>query len=117
MKRLVVVALLLLVGCGVKTGEVNRKWHEDANTYVVFIPFCNTVGKVTVCNTIPMQQYDDEDWVLELENDGKWGEVYVDESTYMQAVVGDWFDGHTLTPHDSRRPVQNLPPEDWEEQK
>lgn len=111
---LAVAVALVLAGCGgIEKGTVTGKFHEPARSSTWMMPtyatFCTGSGSSRICNQvltgmIPMVSYDDEDWVLYLENgEGETGKVYVDQSDYDEARTGDYWGGKHYADHDSKR--------------
>lgn len=66
MRRLALLAGLL-VACQpqFQTGRVLSKWYEEALTYQSSM-ICQPVGQTQVCT--PIYTYDDEDWMVRVEN-------------------------------------------------
>lgn len=81
---LLVVALLCLLGC-VNSGTVVDKQHLLAYTTTTFV----MSGKVLV----PITTYHPESWSIKVEDGGETGWVSVDETTYDEYEVGDYYAG------------------------
>lgn len=100
---------IALVSCepGVKSGVVIERKHEDANTYLTFIPICTTSGgkyPVTTCTPTPYYIHDDEDFRLKLRNpEGKTGWVRVSREDYETFVEGTSFGGDTVAENNQKR--------------
>ena len=104
MKRLLpLAAVLLLVGCGedIRSGQVIAKDHQDSRTYATIVRIytgqtCTKIGNVQTCTNhymnMPVTMYDDEDWMLRVENDaGKRGWVYVTPDVWRSKEIGSWW--------------------------
>lgn len=82
-----VALTLVLSGCGERdaTGVVADKSYRAAYSWVYVVP----CGK----SVIPVTQYVPERWSLLVESDD--GEVWVpvDETTFHEVEVGDWYGG------------------------
>lgn len=100
---LAALLLVLFSACGPQEGVVVRKDHHPAQTYIMFIPICNTVGKATICTPLPYWIYDDEDWVIKVENDGKVGTITTSQRAWESVDIGEWFDGPVEKDKDVRR--------------
>lgn len=85
---LVSIVSFVLTACGISSGEVVSKHHEDAYYYTQMI--CsgyNTQGSCTVW--VPITNHVDEKWIFTLENDeGKRGDVSVPKSDYDKVPLG-----------------------------
>lgn len=103
-------AALALAGCGgdITEGKVVERKVEPEKSYVVIIPIktgdiCTSskVGSSTIrtCTPIytylPYTHYDDQDWVLKLEDCSqdkcRYGKVYVSEAVYLGTKLGDHY--------------------------
>ena len=122
MKARILIGVLVLAAVGVGAyflffsgddldhGTITEREYQSATTFVSVIPLCTTTGgkyPTTTCTPIPYVMYDDEDWVFHLRDGERTGEVYVDESTYADYAVGDYFgiEGHNAStddPHENR---------------
>ena len=120
------LVLFLAIACSprLKEGVIFNKYHDPPRTFVMFIPFnvCSG-GRTPTCTTIllPYVIYDDEDWVLVLEDrngdECRKGEVYTDQATYEGYKKGDYYStspGDQLKDHHakhkaSREEVGSLP--------
>jgi hypothetical protein len=77
-----------LASCGIDNGRVVAKEYEPAESYS-----CQ-VGQVKVGSvTVPIMGtcYEEEEFDLILENQGKRGEVEVTEQEYNDIKLGDWY--------------------------
>lgn len=72
---------------GPESGTVLSKWYEEPRTWVQMVPI--STGKTTIM--VPITHYDDEDWCIEIENDGKRRVLYVSESVYETVQLGAHF--------------------------
>lgn len=103
-------AALALAGCGgdITEGKIVERKVEPENSYVIMLPIktgdiCTSskVGNSTIrtCTPIytyfPYTHYDDQDWVLKLEDCSqdkcRYGKVYVSEAVYLAAKLGDHY--------------------------
>lgn len=79
----------------ISEGRVVEKYYEPEHTWVQLMPIM--IGKVI--SMIPIFHFDDEDWVIVVENnEGKVGHIYVSEKTYRRVRIGQWY---SATPEDS----------------
>lgn len=86
---LTAVLVLLLVACsGITSGRVTGKHYEEAYYYTTQI--CSGYNAQGTCSMwVPIINYMDERWVLDLENtQGDTGSVSVDEETYQVTEIG-----------------------------
>ena len=95
-----IVVIALLVGSGISSGTITKKWHEDGHYYWTTQCFTTTSGSGNVStHCYPVQQYDDEDWGFDLEDctdpdeDCKTGDVEVSEEVWNSLNEGDYYDG------------------------
>lgn len=97
---------LLAAGCQARLdqGEVTAKKHEPARTYVTIVQMytgqtCITSGTTRTCvshyTPIPVNHYDDEDWILVLRDGDKKGVAYVTPDVWERATIGSWWDKNT----------------------
>lgn len=90
-----VLGLALSTGCGksIKEGEIYKKWHEPAETYITWMYM--PLGKSFML--IPMYCYDDEDFVIKIrkynEEKQKYNTktLYLNKETYDRIKIGDYF--------------------------
>jgi hypothetical protein len=98
----VFLAAFFVIGCGgPDSGEVFGKQYEPSRTWVSTYPVaagqsCYGTGTSRYCTTnyiyVPYTNYDDEDWKLHIRDDkGDEGWVYVDQTTYHETKIGDWY--------------------------
>lgn len=94
MKRLfaVLAMALFLVGCNPppSEGTIIAKEHQDATWTMYFITVYCGKGCFTM---VPQYIYDDEDWILILENDEREWSLYVSEEEYNSVRVGQYLGG------------------------
>lgn len=81
---LIVAATLGLCGC-VERGTVVDKQHQAAFTTTTVV----LAGK----SIVPVTTYYPESWSIKVEDGGETGWVSVDETTYHEYDVGDYYAG------------------------
>lgn len=106
----VALCLVACCGCGGSSldhGRIIDKQYQEPLTTTMLFPMPISCG--TSCTTfimIPWVVYDDADWILWLEACEKdpetgerscdHGEAYVDQQTYEEWEVGEWFNSKKL---------------------
>ena len=90
---IILVVVLVMIGCEqIKEGKVIEKWYEEENTFVSLVPVVNVIGKTRLTTMMPMINYDDEDFVIKIEQyDKKTRDIYLTKDTYTKINIGDWF--------------------------
>lgn len=68
-------------------GRVVSKHYEPARTWVQIVPIAT--GKVTM--VVPITHFDDEDWIIRVDDGERQQNVYLTEDRYDQTDVGDWW--------------------------
>lgn len=90
------VLLLVLVGCGgPEEGTVVEKWYEEPREWTTTDMRCISYDDDGFCAIrIPVQNhhYDDEDWMLRVENEkGERGNVEVERYVWDRIRVGEYY--------------------------
>ena len=85
-------SVLLLTGCSsIDSGYVYDKIYEEGYYYVAYYQ-CMSYSSAGYCTIqVPVYQYDDPDWRLNIRNGDETGWVYVSEYTWNTYEVGDWY--------------------------
>jgi hypothetical protein len=88
-------AALVLSGCSsIHAGKITNKHYEPPSTWVTMdckMYRTDSKGVMTCAYYGPTTHYSGPDWRFDLQDGEKTGWVHVDETTYNQYAVGDWY--------------------------
>ena len=92
------VVLILIVGRGhahIHTGTIYELEHQPERRFQQWV------------DTLVTWRFDDEDWVVKIEYEGKRESFFVNEPTFKARYIGEWFDAsgwYTRDPYDNLLP-------------
>ncbi|WP_434315879.1 hypothetical protein [Leifsonia sp. P73] len=86
--------LISLTGCSaISSGTITRKEYRPA--YETSVLTCGAYGKYGCTLWIPIPEHEPASYRLDIRNGDKSGWVDVDQTTYDQEKVGDWWGGRS----------------------
>lgn len=89
-----IIAVILLTGCGCKKGEIYEKEFREARTWVQMVPIIHTNGKTSWTQMVPIVHSHPDEYIIKIRSlDGKdVGTYYVEKEVYDECEVGMMFE-------------------------